>query len=233
MKLGKEINNANIKTLTFNFDGLNKDSDENDDITEYMNQKKNKTNNFTNTQDFISPLSTNNYEIKGTKYTKKTIIDKHDPINDVYKPYIPKKKHKNSKEKNEKFIQDEIDFMPDEGLNKIDVACSQIDFTKKEKKLLHNNDPNIKPNYTPHSGKVFSQIKAKMVLKKNNTNNLNYSKKLEEEKVKAFREKIMVIDKNIQLFNNLADEIEKEEEKNNNNNKKEKKRTKTSKNYLK
>ena len=233
MKLGKEINNANIKTLTFNFDGLNKESDENDDITEYMNQKKNKKNNFTNTQDFISPLSTNNYEIKGTKYTKKTIIDKHDPINDVYKPYIPNKKHKNSKEKNEKFIQDEIDFMPDEGLNKIDLACSQIDFTKKEKKLLHNNDPNIKPNYTPHSGKVMSQIKAKMVLKKNNTNNLNYSKKLEEEKVKAFREKIMVIDKNIQLFNNLADEIEKEEEENNHNNKKEKKRPKTSKNYLK
>ena len=228
MKLGKEINNANIKTLTFNFDGLNKDSEENDDITEYMNQKK--KNNFSKTQDFFSPLSTN-HEIKGMKYTKKTIIDKHDPINDVYKPFIPKKKNKKSKEKNEKFIQDEIDIMPDEGMNKIEIACSQIDFTKKEKKILHNNDPNLKPNYTPHTGKVMTQIKAKMVLKKNK-NNLNYSKKLEEEKVKAFKEKIMVIDKNIQLFNNLAQEIEKEEEKNNNI-KNKKKRPKTSKNYLK
>ena len=187
MELDKFESNAEIQDLFFNFNGIGKD-----DFKEEKKRKKRKNkNNEEKEEEKNEP-----YIIKGQVYKKKKIkkIYTDEEQLEEYKKKQNKKNKKREKkeEKEESEIEDEIEEISDNDMEKIDVNYHKSDFTKEEKKEMKEKNHLFKKPYNAHGWK-YTNDKIKLYKIKESDNDENNF-------VQPYKEKIFMREKNINLF---------------------------------
>ena len=196
MELDKFESNAEIQDLFFNFNGIGKE-----DFKEEKKPKKKKG----KKQNKIEEEKNEPYIIKGQIYKKKKIkkiYTDEEQLQEYKNKQKNVKKKKNKINEEELEIEDEIEEIEDNDLEKVDIHSHKLGFTKEEKKEMKFKKP-----YSAHGWK-YTNNKIKLHKIKESDNN-------EENFVKPYKEKIFMREKGINLFpienkgNNIIDNKKK------------------------